>query len=254
MSVYYNYALDLAEELTRAPAAGLRLLDYGCGAGKIVELALERGMDAAGVDTFYDGGSHLASVKLSPHWGTRFREMEVGNHIPWPDASFDAVIANQVFEHIDDFATPLAEIARVMRPGAVFINIFPSRLVWREGHIGIPFAHRLPRGAFRQRYALALRKAGFGYNKGTSTPERWSSDALTWIDQWTHYKPYREIHTAFERHFTIELRDAHYIGYRIARHPRLKALAPMARSSMATPLLALASSRLAGHVFVLRKH
>ena len=38
--------------------------------------------------------------------------------LPFADGSFDRIIASEVMEHIDDDEAALAELARVLRPGA----------------------------------------------------------------------------------------------------------------------------------------
>ena len=140
----YTYAVDLASRLTKDFRGSL--LDYGCGAGQIVEKALAAGYDAYGVDEFYDGGSYREDAKRNGLLQTRIFELQNGQ-IPFSDESFDVIVSNQVFEHIADFSLPLAEIDRVLKPTGIFINIFPSSESWREGHIGIPFAHWWPKGS-----------------------------------------------------------------------------------------------------------
>ena len=39
------------------------------------------------------------------------------SRLPFPDASFDRVIASEVLEHIPDDEAAMAELARVLRPG-----------------------------------------------------------------------------------------------------------------------------------------
>lgn len=253
MSAYYAYIVELSERLAGSPNRRPKVLDYGCGAGQVVLAALDRGLDAYGADLFYRGGKRRNLARNTGHWNIRIYNMLDGGVIPMGDGTFDAVVANQVFEHIDDFSTPLAEIDRVLKPGGLFINIFPSDKVWREGHIGIPFAHWMPRNRLRLVYTFLLRTAGFGYGKRDQNAMQWARARLDYLDNWTHYKSLPEIERLFRRRFTIEYFDADYLMYRIARHPRLKRLSWLAQRQFMKPALAFLSNRLAGHVFVLRK-
>jgi SAM-dependent methyltransferase len=45
-----------------------------------------------------------------------------GGRIPFSDASYDAVLAVQVFEHVADPALTLEEIARIVRPGGYLLG------------------------------------------------------------------------------------------------------------------------------------
>ena len=42
--------------------------------------------------------------------------------LPCRSGAFDAVVACLVFEHIDDYAEAIAEVARVLRPGGRFLS------------------------------------------------------------------------------------------------------------------------------------
>lgn len=252
MSVNYDYIVQLASRLSALERP--RALDYGCGAGGIVKRALDAGMDCYGIDVFYGGGSLKQAAADTGLLGERIFEMEDGR-IPMDSESFDIVFANQVFEHIDDFTQPLSEIDRVLKADGVFINIFPSAQVWREGHIGIPFAHWYPKGTTVPRlyYVLLLRYLGFGYYKGDKTHRQWSVDALRWIDDWAFYKPMREIDQLFAERFSLERFDDDYMAFRIENHSRLRVFANLARTSLGRCVMAFAASRLASHVYVLRK-
>ena len=141
MSLNYRYLAELGRRLCAGSAP--RALDYGCGAGQLVEFANAAGLNCIGVETFYEGGSYREDAREKGLLDTVIFELKDGR-IPQADNSFDIIISNQVFEHIDDFTTPLQEIDRVLKPGGLFINAFPTRDVWREGHCGIPFAHWFP--------------------------------------------------------------------------------------------------------------
>ena len=111
-----------------------RVLDYGCGVGKIVSEMHIRNINAFGCDVFYDGGRFSHDLPD----GEIIRKME-GGTIPFTTSSFDIVINNQVMEHVEDLNGTLAEIYRVLKPGGLIISLFPDKGVYREGHCGIPF-------------------------------------------------------------------------------------------------------------------
>ena len=53
-----------------------------------------------------------------------------GEHIPFPDSSFDLVFSSNVMEHIAHQQQINDEITRVLRPGGHAIHIMPTRS-WR---------------------------------------------------------------------------------------------------------------------------
>lgn len=51
--------------------------------------------------------------------------------IPFPDRSFDMVLATDIIEHVDDDARALAEVARVLKPaGKAIITVPAFRSLW----------------------------------------------------------------------------------------------------------------------------
>ena len=54
--------------------------------------------------------------------------------LPFPDASFDGVLVNEVLEHVVDEIQTLREIYRVLRPGGHLILMGPNRWFPFEGH------------------------------------------------------------------------------------------------------------------------
>ena len=237
MDVTNRYVFDFAER------HGGRVLDYGCGGGALVRAGLQVGLDIYGADVFYGGSQSRKEAEASGLLGTRIREIHEGR-LPFPDAEFDLVTNNQVMEHVDDLDTVLAEIHRVLKPGGTVLSVFPARDVWREGHIGIPFSHRLPKGSrVRFLYTWFLRAIGFGtWKEQAPTPRQWAIDKLEWIDRWTRYRSRREIFTTYARYFNSDMREADYIGYRLMDRPTT--VRRLLRSSLKLPLVAAASSAL----------
>jgi SAM-dependent methyltransferase len=191
-----NYVSMLATE----SATSITVLDYGCGAGQIVTRLRNKGIDAKGCDVFYAGGDYSKQVP-SEILGEIIKPMENGI-IPFPRGSFNVVVNNQVLEHVEDIDNVLAEIHRVLKPQGRVLSLFPDRSVWREGHCGIPYLHWFPKGSkIRIYYASFLRALGMGHFKGDKSILQWSRDFCEWLDQWTWYRSYREIRTAFDKHF-----------------------------------------------------
>ncbi len=212
MDVTNRFVLDFAIRYAREHA-GARILDFGCGAGALVAAGLAAGLNISGVDVYYGG------AKTRPEPGnTSIREI-VSGRIPFPDAAFGLVVNNQVMEHVEDLDAVLKEIHRVLEPGGTLLSIFPSRDVFREGHIGIPFSHWFARGSkFRFFYTWTLRRLGLGtWKQEAATCRQWALDKLRWIDTYTHYRRRSDIFRSFNVYFDSKLRENDYIRYRGGR-------------------------------------
>jgi SAM-dependent methyltransferase len=109
---YEEQILPLAAaELTGAR----RVLDIGCGDGQISRLAARLGADVVGVDPTWN------CVRVAHERGGGPRFLRAGAaQLPFADASFDAVVACLVFEHIREVDAAIAEVARVLEPGGRF--------------------------------------------------------------------------------------------------------------------------------------
>ena len=100
------------------PHAGDRVLDLGCGAGDSVEQfrSLNPSVEWIGAD-----------LEESPEVATRtrtdaeFRTFD-GRSIPADDASIDVVYCKQVLEHVEERGPLVADVARVLRPGGLFLG------------------------------------------------------------------------------------------------------------------------------------
>jgi SAM-dependent methyltransferase len=136
-----------------------RLLENGCGIGMYVkhlaphtamvvglEYELERARQARQV------GNHILGAG--------------GEHLPFPEKSFDLILSHEVLEHVLDDRAAVEEMIRVLRPGGRIVLFVPNRgypfethgVYWRGlYHFGnIPLVNYLPR-RLRNRLAPHVR-------------------------------------------------------------------------------------------------
>ena len=182
-----------------------------------------QGIDADGADIFYNGSKFRPEMAGELFHEGRMRVIADG-HLPFDDNEFDLVISNQVLEHVEDLETAVREMHRVLEPGAIAYHHFPSREVLREGHIGIPLAHRLPRGPARQRYATLLRSMGRGFHRDSRPAPVWAAESLAWIDDYTTYRPYREVRRILDPYFEVRHREIDYCRFRAGENGPVRAL------------------------------
>ncbi len=108
-------ALKVRYLLSHLPETGA-VLEVGSGDGKILRtLKVER-------PALHVHGCDIRPWE-SPDADVDFRVMT--RDIPYPDASFDAVLVVDVLEHVDDPAHLIAEMARVLKPTGRFVGFVP---------------------------------------------------------------------------------------------------------------------------------
>lgn len=203
---------------------GMKVLDYGCGAGEMVSEGRKRGHDICGADVFYGGANDKERVEKLGTFNDTIFEIKNGK-LDFDNETFDTVLSNQVFEHVEDLDAVLSEIRRVLKKGGILISLFPSKCVAREGHIGIPFSHWFPKKSkIRFVYTLICRTLGLGFFKGGKSNVQWTKDALDWLDKYTIYRRKNIILRIFEKYFSISFVEDHYVLERMQENGKLKYL------------------------------
>jgi SAM-dependent methyltransferase len=121
-----------------------RILDAGCGSGRMLDELCARG-DVIGVDA--DAGA-VAATRRRGH-ATQRCAVE---RMPFPDASFDLVTCLDVIEHTPDDRRTLRELRRVTRPGGTLLVTVPAyQALWS--------AHDVVNGHYRRYRIPQLRAA-----------------------------------------------------------------------------------------------
>ena len=242
MHVNHRFMLDFAEQQNPRGT----FLDYGCGAGETVVAGRDRKMDIFGVENFYEGGPHTRSnTQNTGLVGERIKELGPEGQIPFPNATFDGVVANMVFEHVADLEFVCNEIRRVLKPEGFLLALFPSKEVIREGHCGVPFTHWLIRKPKVAAFALRAGHAvGMGYFREGKTGKQWADDFVAWLRAYCHYRPRKQILRTFaDTGFAVGTAERDYLFYRLPHWKLLLQFLPV------TFLM----RRLATCVFILRR-
>src|SRR5512133_1627306 len=106
--------------------SGTRVLDVACGPGHIAAAAAAKGAEPVGLDA----AEGMVAVARARYAEIAFQQGDA-ERLPFADASFDAVVAGFVVNHLPHPERALAEFARVVRSGgrvAVTVWDRPERM------------------------------------------------------------------------------------------------------------------------------
>ena len=105
--------------LVAAVGRGKRVLDLGCRSGALTQHFLG-GNSVVGLDI------DAAALEKAAALGIQPVQANVEEPLPFEDGSFDAVVAGELFEHLQFPDALVAEIGRVLRPGGVLAGSVPN--------------------------------------------------------------------------------------------------------------------------------
>ncbi|MBS1269580.1 MAG: Ubiquinone biosynthesis O-methyltransferase [Gammaproteobacteria bacterium] len=133
----------------RAPLAGKRVLDVGCGGGLLTEAMAALGARVTGIDK---GDAPLAVARLHLKESGREVEYQTASAEEWAevhDGEYDVVTCLELLEHVPDPASTVAACSRLAAPGgAVFFStINRNPKAWLFAVVGAEYLlNLLPRG------------------------------------------------------------------------------------------------------------
>jgi ubiquinone/menaquinone biosynthesis C-methylase UbiE len=113
-----RFALEM---FSASVPVGTKVLDVGCGAGQVVGELMRRGYEAWGVDI----SEAMVDYARGHYHPDRFRVADI-EHLPFPDAMFDAVMCLGVLEYLNQDEAALREMWRVLKPGGHAVITTPS--------------------------------------------------------------------------------------------------------------------------------
>ena len=114
-------------------AAGMRVLDAGCGYGRNLLYLLRAGVEVCACDASVEGVEHVKALagELAPGLGAGNFQVCALEKMPFADADFDVVICNSVLHFARDdkhFLAMVEELWRVVRPGGMLFCRLGSRI------------------------------------------------------------------------------------------------------------------------------
>ena len=105
--------------LVAAVGRGKRILDLGCRSGALTRHFLD-GNTVVGLDV------DAAALEKAAAFGIEPVQANVEEPLPFEDASFDAVVAGELLEHLQFPDALVSEVHRVLRSGGVFAGSVPN--------------------------------------------------------------------------------------------------------------------------------
>ena len=113
-------AINLPALLDLLPAPAARTLDLACGEGRLSRLLSQQGHRVAGLDA-----SPTMLRFAAGHADAQPTVRADATRLPFPDETFDLVVAYMCLHDIDDMPRAVAEAARVLRPGGRLCAAIP---------------------------------------------------------------------------------------------------------------------------------
>lgn len=103
-----------------------RMLDVGCGAGRLGGAFRRLGWKVDGIEPSAAGAQAARGTGMSVHTGT------LDETLPWEAHTFDAVVFNHSLEHVSDPVGALRRVAELSKEGALVGVTVPNFASWQR--------------------------------------------------------------------------------------------------------------------------
>ncbi len=125
--------ISILDRVARMFNSHNKILDVGCGRGEATHYLSTEGFDCTGLELtdFYPKRKEL--WKRMPN--TKFQVYN-GEDFPFKDQTFDGVLLNNIFEHIEDKGLFISEVKRILKSNGVVVFILPT-LQWKISRLHI---------------------------------------------------------------------------------------------------------------------
>jgi len=138
-------------------------------------------------------------------WERRIAWIRPDEAWPYPEGFFHAVVSNQVLEHVRDHGHFFTQLFRTLAWGGFSAHLFPLKHCVYEGHVHLPFAHRIGDHELLQSYIATLSAIGLGkyrvHRRATGISlERSAERDADYLRRYTNYLTHREILRLAKRH------------------------------------------------------
>lgn len=208
----------LSGEIARRPERHcLRILDAGCGDGLLLEYlaaALPLALPGRSVALYgFDVGDHglqgdgflaatverLAARVPGTDWRRRLALIPADGPWPYPDGFFDAIVSNQVLEHVADHPLFFRESARVLAEGGFAAHLFPLGHCVVEPHLRLPLAHWFDDAHLIRGCIVLFSRLGLGGYRswkpeaGARTVARYAREHADFLVRLTNYRTQGEM-------------------------------------------------------------
>ncbi len=181
-SITHKHILSIINTRLSAHSKGepIRILDAGCGNCELTsyletfvpmfnrDLEVEvYGFDVIDSkvqfnDYFDKAIQMLTKQHQHINWDARLKTVSSIDSWPFDNEFFDIVVSNQVVEHVHDHNLFFSQNWRVLKTNGFSIHLFPVKNYIIEGHLGLPFVHRITQWHLLYRYIRSCSALGIG--------------------------------------------------------------------------------------------